>query len=57
MQFRRELIAVSAELGVEVLAYSPLAFGVLGCAPGSEERRPVTLVETTPVPPPASGKS
>ena len=38
----RELIAVSRELGVEVLAYSPLAFGVLGCAPGSEERRPVT---------------
>lgn len=38
----RELVAVSRELGVEVLAYSPLAFGVLGCAPGSEERRPVT---------------
>ena len=38
----RELIAVSRELGVEVLAYSPLAFGVLGCAPGVEERRPAT---------------
>ena len=37
-----ELIAVSRDLGVEVLAYSPLAFGVLGCTPGSEERRPVT---------------
>ena len=38
----RELIAVSRDLGVEVLAYSPLAFGVLGCAPGVEERRPAT---------------
>ena len=38
----RELIAVSRDIGVEVLAYSPLAFGVLGCAPESEERRPVT---------------
>ena len=38
----RELIALSRDLGVEVLAYSPLAFGVLGCAPGAEERRPAT---------------
>ena len=38
----RELITVSRDLGVEVLAYSPLAFGVLACAPGFEERRPVT---------------
>ena len=38
----RELIAVSRDLDVEVLAYSPLAFGVLGCAPGAEERRPDT---------------
>ena len=37
-----ELIAVGNDLNVEVLAYSPLAFGVLGCAPGSEERRPAT---------------
>ena len=38
----RELIAVSRDLDVEVLAYSPLAFGVLGCPPGAEERRPAT---------------
>ena len=38
----RELIAVCSDLGVEVLAYSPLAFGVLACAPGSEERRSFT---------------
>ena len=37
-----ELIAFSRDIGVEVLAYSPLALGVLACAPGSEERRPVT---------------
>jgi pyridoxine 4-dehydrogenase len=37
-----ELIAVSRDLDVEVLAYSPLAFGVLGCAPGDEERRRAT---------------
>ena len=37
-----ELIAVSRDLDVEVLAYSPLAFGVLGCAPGAEERLPAT---------------
>ncbi|QNI99306.1 pyridoxine 4-dehydrogenase [Synechococcus sp. A15-62] len=38
----RELIAISRDLGVEVLAYSPLAFGVLGCAPGAEEKRSAT---------------
>ena len=38
----RELIAVSSDLGMEVLAYSPLAFGVLGCAPGAEEKRSAT---------------
>ena len=37
-----ELIAVSRDLGVEVLAYSPLAFGVLSCAPGAEVIRPAT---------------
>ena len=37
-----ELIAVSRDLDVEVLAYSPLAFGVLGCAPGAEETLPAT---------------
>ena len=38
----RELIAVSRDLGVEVLAYSPLAFGVLGIAPGAEHKVPAT---------------
>ena len=38
----RALIAVGRDLDVEVLAYSPLALGVLGCVPGAEERRPVT---------------
>ena len=38
----RELIAVSRDRDVEVLAYSPLAFGVLGCAPGAEEKLPST---------------
>ena len=37
-----EVIAVSRDLGVEVLAYSPLAFGVLGCAPGAEVKLPAT---------------
>ena len=37
-----EVIAVSRDLDVEVLAYSPLAFGVLGCAPGAEEKLPAT---------------
>ena len=37
-----ELIAVSKDRDVEVLAYSPLAFGVLGCAPGAEESLPAT---------------
>ena len=38
----RELIAVSNDRGVEVLSYSPLAFGVLACAPGAEETLPAT---------------
>ena len=37
-----ELLAVCRELDVEVLAYSPLAFGVLACPPGAEERLPST---------------
>ena len=37
-----EVIAVSRDLGVEVLAYSPLAFGVLGYAPGAEVKLPAT---------------
>ena len=37
-----EQIAVSRDLNVEVLAYSPLAFGVLACPPGAEERLPPT---------------
>ena len=37
-----EIIAVSRDLDVEVLAYSPLSFGVLACVPGAEERLPAT---------------
>ena len=37
-----ELIAVSRDRDVEVLAYSPLAFGVLGCPPGAEDTLPGT---------------
>ena len=37
-----ELIAVSRDRDVEVLAYSPLAFGVLGCPPGAEQTLPST---------------
>ena len=37
-----ELIAVSRDRDVEVLAYSPLAFGVLGCPPGAEDTLPAT---------------
>ena len=37
-----ELIAVSRDRDVEVLAYSPLAFGVLACPPGAEETLPST---------------
>ena len=38
----RELIAVSRDRNVEVLAYSPLAFGILGCPPGAEHALPST---------------
>ena len=37
-----ELINVSRDLDIEVLAYSPLALGVLCCPPGAEERLPST---------------
>lgn len=32
----RELVAVAKDLDVELLGYSPLAFGVLSCSPGME---------------------
>ncbi|AII47648.1 oxidoreductase [Synechococcus sp. KORDI-52] len=37
-----ELISVSRDMNVEVLAYSPLAFGVLACPPGGEQALPAT---------------
>ena len=39
----QELLDLCRALDVEVLAYSPLAFGVLGCVPG-EEPRPSTWI-------------
>ena len=39
----QELLDLSQSLDIEVLAYSPLAFGVLSCAP-AEEPRPSTWV-------------
>ncbi|WP_353291086.1 aldo/keto reductase [Synechococcus sp. M16CYN] len=39
----QELLDLCSELGIEVLAYSPLAFGMLCCEPGREPR-PTTWV-------------